>query len=944
MPSPSNIVNAVAGATNWFDPNSWYDNPGGNYVPNSNTVVYLNNQAMTHGGQALPMACRELYAGSSAGEINGTGTLVLDLSTANPRTLSIAGNAKAGAGAAMVRITNNASVKDFAVHTLPTSYLIGGNNASGNAFVFQVESCNLCVNGRFLIGASTNVNQGHWANLTNNVTAATRSNFCLSNNWAYDHTQGSPSAASISISGTTATLTNGIYPAWITTGGGCTMTLSGTGYTIATRTSDTVVELASAPAAGTYNAFTITHPTAQAFAGFNAASGKTIGCGFYSLNATGTINCDLVGNHSSGSLFISSAASLAWTINGNVWGASTASDASGGDVIRTTTGMTINGDVLSSGNGIGSTARSGNAICGNGAYITVGNATAPRNVCGGNNSATPYAGIYVHSTLNGNITVFGNVSAGRPGAGNSLSQNNASHGIWFNNPSQCNLFIYGGTVLGGNAANSTSGNGSGVWANTSTSSNPNVVFGNATMPVTLQGGTAANCKGVSFGNNGNIQIFGAVLAGSASGSEGLRMSIPTATSGTVYVTGNGGTTVLASSSSYGIQTDGAGNASLTFQGNGLISAATSYHAVFQNCSGGGNTTVNNLSMIDSNSSTLAVYHNNKGSGSLSYGLTWKPIQGSYWKYQNNYTLTPIGAAVGVTPGKIADGTVLGNMTGNRTDALRTKVVEGHSYGDPTAQLVGNRVDALANKVVLGYSYGDPTAPTTGNRVEPTANNVVLGVTYGDPTAPTTGNCRIPSTATVVGGVPFGPDSAANGTYSVAANLDALTTAVAALPAAVATEILATPDNKLATDASGRVSVNASAVSGTFPAAALANAPTGPTYNLSGVVPIGGLVPLPLTVQRYCGFSLPIPVTTSQLGKQHKFAVTSMTDRGTILWSIANANCAISADGMTITVTGTDTNTQAMPATGWYWFLIDTTGDLRIGEGPLTLEDGPNVTA
>lgn len=72
----------------------------------------------------------------------------------------------------------------------------------------------------------------------------------------------------------------------------------------------------------------------------------------------------------------------------------------------------------------------------------------------------------------------------------------------------------------------------------------------------------------------------------------------------------------------------------------------------------------------------------------------------------------------------------------------------------------------------------------------------------------------------------------------------------------------------------------------------------------------------------------------------KFAVTSMVDRTTILWECIGS---VAENGLSVTVTGDDTNTQAIPPNGWYWYLVDTTAKATIGEGPLTLEPGPLVT-
>jgi hypothetical protein len=138
------------------------------------------------------------------------------------------------------------------------------------------------------------------------------------------------------------------------------------------------------------------------------------------------------------------------------------------------------------------------------------------------------------------------------------------------------------------------------------------------------------------------------------------------------------------------------------------------------------------------------------------------------------------------------------------------------------------------------------------------------------------------------------------------------------------------------------STNASVFTGAFPSSVLANAPTGPIYNVSNITPIGALTPFPLTVQQYMAINLPIPVATSMLGKTLTFAVCSQTNRTTALWTITGANCTVSSSGLVVTVTGPNTNTQTAPPNGWYWYLIDETDSARVGEGPLLFDPGPNA--
>ena len=152
-------------------------------------------------------------------------------------------------------------------------------------------------------------------------------------------------------------------------------------------------------------------------------------------------------------------------------------------------------------------------------------------------------------------------------------------------------------------------------------------------------------------------------------------------------------------------------------------------------------------------------------------------------------------------------------------------------------------------------------------------------------------------------------------------------------------VAGTPGYQVMNGGSGG-STNASVFTGAFPESVLANAPTGTTYNLNGTVAIGGITPLPLIVQQYAGVNLTIPVTTNVTGHTVKFAVTSMTNRSVILWEYT---AAVNSGGMSVTVTGDDTNTQSAPANGWYWYAFDTTAQQRVGEGPLTLDPGPLVT-
>ena len=115
-----------------------------------------------------------------------------------------------------------------------------------------------------------------------------------------------------------------------------------------------------------------------------------------------------------------------------------------------------------------------------------------------------------------------------------------------------------------------------------------------------------------------------------------------------------------------------------------------------------------------------------------------------------------------------------------------------------------------------------------------------------------------------------------------------------------------------------------------------------SYNVTGIAPIGAVTPIPLQLQQYMAGILAIPVATVVTGKTLSFVVTSALSKTTVLWTIANANITVSSNGLTCTVAVAATNTQTMPPQGWYWYLIDETDHLRIGEGTLTLDPGPNA--
>jgi hypothetical protein len=134
--------------------------------------------------------------------------------------------------------------------------------------------------------------------------------------------------------------------------------------------------------------------------------------------------------------------------------------------------------------------------------------------------------------------------------------------------------------------------------------------------------------------------------------------------------------------------------------------------------------------------------------------------------------------------------------------------------------------------------------------------------------------------------------------------------------------------------------NASSFIGQFSKSVVQNCPTGPVYNLSGVAPIGDVTPLPLVLQQYCSVNLTIPLAAAVTGDTVKFAVTSMADRTTILWQYT---ATVAENGLSVSVIADDTNTQSLPPAGWYWYLVDVSNKLRIGEGPLTLEPGPLVS-
>jgi hypothetical protein len=142
-------------------------------------------------------------------------------------------------------------------------------------------------------------------------------------------------------------------------------------------------------------------------------------------------------------------------------------------------------------------------------------------------------------------------------------------------------------------------------------------------------------------------------------------------------------------------------------------------------------------------------------------------------------------------------------------------------------------------------------------------------------------------------------------------------------------------------AAAAAATNAGNFTGTFPSGVVSNCPTGPTYKLSGVVAIGDIVPLPVVLQQYCAINVTIPLAAAIAPADTvKFAVTSMSDRGTILWEYP---ATVASDGKSVAIAADNSNTQTVPPNGWYWYLVDTTTKLSVGEGPLTLEAGPLVT-
>lgn len=131
------------------------------------------------------------------------------------------------------------------------------------------------------------------------------------------------------------------------------------------------------------------------------------------------------------------------------------------------------------------------------------------------------------------------------------------------------------------------------------------------------------------------------------------------------------------------------------------------------------------------------------------------------------------------------------------------------------------------------------------------------------------------------------------------------------------------------------------------AVALAGAPTGATasYTVSETT-VGTSPTVNLTAQQYTRFGpFTITATAAQTGDSHRLMVYAADAPATILWSLTTADSEISVGGdgdLTLTITDTDAHTGT--AGTWLYRLVNTTDDVEICRGALTIEEGPNVPA
>jgi hypothetical protein len=297
-----------------------------------------------------------------------------------------------------------------------------------------------------------------------------------------------------------------------------------------------------------------------------------------------------------------------------------------------------------------------------------------------------------------------------------------------------------------------------------------------------------------------------------------------------------------------------------------------------------------------------------------FGMGWENM------YPNGILISGTGTA--------ADGTV---MTMNPVWGLCNGCpVWSNNWTNPMALWVTSDAYLVLAKTLYSGLYPDTAAQVavaipSGSWVGPLLNNL-----YGITGSYTPLGSTTTTTATLSAAPPAGPTDA-----SIQADVTAV---FEALPPE--TPATGSRDALLAAAGLGGAG-NASAFIGAFPASCLANAPTAPTYNITGIAPIGAITPLPLQLQQFMAGKLPIPVSTSMTGKSLTFVVTSALAKTTGLWTVTNANITVSSNGLTCTVAVASTNTQTAPPQGWYWYLIDETDHLRVGEGPLTLDPGPN---
>lgn len=150
-------------------------------------------------------------------------------------------------------------------------------------------------------------------------------------------------------------------------------------------------------------------------------------------------------------------------------------------------------------------------------------------------------------------------------------------------------------------------------------------------------------------------------------------------------------------------------------------------------------------------------------------------------------------------------------------------------------------------------------------------------------------------------------------------------------AAIATAVVAEINE------SGVVVAAASTV-GAFPAAALAAAPTGPAYTVQRTS-VGNAPQVDITLYQKCAIpSTTITASTSQTAKEHQLIVVTSQRNATVAWYLNNTHFTV--DGVNVTFADTDAYTQT--AGTWWYYLKNTTDDVVICEGALTIQPTPET--